>query len=265
MLKTNKAMKEVRLERMLPQDIRQCMDETNLLYIPIAGLEWHGPHLPYGTDALNAYTVALKAAQEFGGLVHPIVYAGTEVPRSPELVSAFGLTPDTKVVGMDMPGFCLKSFYMPPDALKSVVEAVVNTAITVGFKRIVLVNGHCAVDQIRVLQEIAREMNNDRVKVIYFVVTDVGDKIKLGLDGHASKGETEVIMVSYPELVHLECLPKTGKLKYPDYGIVDVDAFGCKPSPDFTTRSDPRKAVRNHGIKMVEAAVARLGEVIKVN
>jgi creatinine amidohydrolase/Fe(II)-dependent formamide hydrolase-like protein len=73
-------MREVRIQMMLPQDIRREMDRLNLLYIPIAPLEFHGPHLPYGTDPLNAYALALKAAQELGGLVHPTVYLGTEVP-----------------------------------------------------------------------------------------------------------------------------------------------------------------------------------------
>lgn len=127
--------RETRLEFMTAPEIAEYMSELNLLYIPVAPLEWHGPHLPYGTDPLNAYAVCLEASRRFGGLVHPIVYAGTEVARRPELVEAFGLPSGTTVIGMDMPGFALKSFYMPPEQFRNCVRAVISTAASVGFSK----------------------------------------------------------------------------------------------------------------------------------
>jgi creatinine amidohydrolase len=147
--------RETRLELLSGPEIAAYMAELNLLYIPVAPLEWHGPHLPYGTDTLNAYAVCLEASRRFGGLVHPAVYAGTEIARRPEIVRAFGLPVETPVVGMDMPGFAIKSFYMTPGQFKSCIQTVVATAAAVGFTKIVVINGHGADEQKLILEELA--------------------------------------------------------------------------------------------------------------
>lgn len=256
--------REVRLERLCAPDVRAYMDQLNLLYIPIAPLEWHGPHLPYGTDPLNAYAVSLVAAEKFGGLVHPIVYAGTEVQRRPELVAAFGLPPGTPVVGMDMPGLALKSFYMPPDAFRSVAAAILQTAIAVGFTKIVIVNGHGADEQKRILRELADEMSGPEVAVLYFIALDTGDAEALRNIGHADIFETEFSIANTPELVDLGRLPKSGGIRCADYAIVDSQTFEGIPTLDFTTRDDPRDADAARGRDMVAKVVTRIGQVIRI-
>ncbi len=255
-------MREFRLEMMLPQQIRREMDALNLLYIPIAPLEFHGPHLPYGTDPLNAYAVAFKAAQKLGGLLHPTVYLGTEVPRPKDMVASFGLPEETEVVGMDMPGLPLKSFYMPPDIFKESVRAIVQTAITVGFRRIVMLNGHGAFDQSRTLIELAGEMTGDGIEVIYFIDFDTGNPDEIRAIGHAGDDETSLTLAHHPDLVHLEELPLTGPLACKDYAIVDTDTFLCHPTPDYTTRTDPRLGTAAAGEELAEKVVAQLGKVL---
>ena len=53
-------------------------------------LEWHGPAMPYGTDPLAAWHAAILSAQQTGGVVLPLLYAGTERERSPKLLSDAG-------------------------------------------------------------------------------------------------------------------------------------------------------------------------------
>lgn len=254
-------MREVRLEMMLPQDIRREMDKLNLLYIPIAPLEFHGPHLPYGTDPLNACAVALKAAQELGGLVHPTVYLGTEVPRPKEMVASFGLPEETEVIGMDMPGLPLKSFYMPPEQFKASVRAIVEVAIDVGFRRIVLLNGHGAFDQTRILIELSNEMTSSGIEVIYFIDFDTGNPDDLRAIGHAGQEEASLTMANYPETVHLENLPD-GPLPCRNYAVVDTDTFLCNPTPDFTTRTDPRLGTADEGREYEGRVIEQLGRVL---
>jgi len=258
-------MREVRIEYLSAPEVREQMFVSNLLYIPIGPLEWHGPHLPYGTDPLNAYALACRAAQLFGGLVHPLVYAGAEVLRQPNVVAAFGLPADIPVVGMDIPGLCLKSFYTAPEEFRTVVEITVNAALRVGFKKIVLINGHGADEQKRVLKELATEMGGEQAEVIYFMSFDTGDEEALKNIGHADRIETEVTMANYPDLIHIECLPRDGGLKCKDYAIVDSETFDCNPTPDFTTRSDPRLADVVGGVQMLDRVLARLAEVIGAN
>lgn len=254
--------RETRLEFMTAPEIAEYMSELNLLYIPVAPLEWHGPHLPYGTDPLNAYAVCLEASRRFGGLVHPIVYAGTEVARRPELVEAFGLPSGTTVIGMDMPGFALKSFYMPPEQFRNCVRAVISTAASVGFSKIVVVNGHGADEQKRILKELALEMSGPDLQVYYFIALDTGDEEALKNIGHADRIESELTLANYPELVHIDRLPTTGGLKYSEYGIVDSKAFEGIPTDEFTTRQDPREASIEQGREMLEKVLRRLLKVV---
>ena len=51
-------MKETRLERLRPDEIVAEMGEVPLVYFPLGPLEWHGPHLPLGTDFLNVHRIA---------------------------------------------------------------------------------------------------------------------------------------------------------------------------------------------------------------
>ena len=44
--------------------------------LPVGALEQHGPHLPLGTDALLATSVAADAARRVGGLVAPALAYG---------------------------------------------------------------------------------------------------------------------------------------------------------------------------------------------
>ena len=49
-------MRTVRLELMRPDEICQVLSEKSIAYLPVGPLEWHGPAMPYGTDAMAAYT-----------------------------------------------------------------------------------------------------------------------------------------------------------------------------------------------------------------
>ena len=69
-------MREVRLELLRPEEIEQDRKDSGVLYLPLGPLEWHGPHIPYGFDALNAYNMAIELAKKMGGLVLPCLYLG---------------------------------------------------------------------------------------------------------------------------------------------------------------------------------------------
>jgi creatinine amidohydrolase len=75
---------------MLPE----VLDRQSIVYLPIRPLEWHEPHLPLGTDPLQAETLAIAVAQQVGGVVHPTLYWDTERERQPELLRDLGFTGD---------------------------------------------------------------------------------------------------------------------------------------------------------------------------
>lgn len=69
-------MSEVRFDRMVPSEVVARRNERNLAYLPVGSLEWHGPHMPFGTDYMTVAYLAEQAAQRFGGVAFPPVYYG---------------------------------------------------------------------------------------------------------------------------------------------------------------------------------------------
>jgi creatinine amidohydrolase len=53
-------MRTVRFELLRPDEILAERGRCPVVYQPIGPLEWHGPHLPMGTDPLHAEAVARR-------------------------------------------------------------------------------------------------------------------------------------------------------------------------------------------------------------
>ena len=71
-------IRDRRIEWLRPAEIIAEMTQRPLVYLPVGPLEWHGPHLPIGTDPLDAQAVARRVAARTGGLVMPTFFCGTE-------------------------------------------------------------------------------------------------------------------------------------------------------------------------------------------
>ena len=69
-------MDEVRFDRMVPQTVVARREERNLAYLPVGALEWHGAHMPFGTDYFTVTHIAEEAARRFGGVAFPPLYYG---------------------------------------------------------------------------------------------------------------------------------------------------------------------------------------------
>ncbi|MEZ4523012.1 MAG: creatininase family protein [Thermomicrobiales bacterium] len=66
---------EVRLERLTGTILED--DRFDKAILPVGATEYHGPHLPYGTDTVTAETIAEAFARELGGtLVLPPIAVG---------------------------------------------------------------------------------------------------------------------------------------------------------------------------------------------
>ena len=68
--------KKVRFEEMLPHEMEEAVNRFPVVYCAFGSLEWHGKHLPLGTDTLKAYHILIKTAEMFGGVVAPPTYWG---------------------------------------------------------------------------------------------------------------------------------------------------------------------------------------------
>jgi creatinine amidohydrolase len=232
---------ELRLERLRPVEIVRGIQARALVYFPLGPLEWHGPHLPLGTDPLIAYTVALRAAEETGGVVLPPFFWGTERERTPQQLRDIGFKGDEWVVGMDFPANILKSLYCREEFFALLVREMLELLVAQGFQLIVFVNGHGASNHCSVLERLSAEFTaRGPARVLPLFAYAGGDGERPGV-GHAGLEETSRMMATFPETVDLSTLPPPEQPLYNvEWGIVDSMTFGGQPAEDFATRDDPR-------------------------
>ena len=67
-------MREVRWERMFPDELEAALAACPGVYFAYGLCEPHGPHNALGLDALKAHAICVRAAQAHGGIVAPPDY-----------------------------------------------------------------------------------------------------------------------------------------------------------------------------------------------
>lgn len=153
--------------------------------LPFGILEKHGPHLPLGTDLLNVRYVAEHAAQEEYAVVFPEYFAGQifEAKHQPGTIA-----------------------YSPELQLMLLQETTDEMARN-GCKKVVIVNGHGGNEHL--LPYFAQsQLDKPHDYVVYVqwgheATKKVGAE-KTGPDWHAGESETSNVLVTHPNLVHID-------------------------------------------------------------
>jgi creatinine amidohydrolase len=257
----------VEFERMCPEDVLAARQRAAVVFLPVGPLEWHGPHLPLGTDGLAPHHVAVRAALETGGVVLPTMFVGTDSlrprGREPQGLQALGFSGDERVVGMDFPDFPVKSLYYHETVLGAVIREAVRLLKREPWELIVLLNGHGGPNQKRMLQRIAAEETLPSTAEVLYVQAGVVDE---GSDpGHANRSETSKMMALERDLVHVDLLPaRDVPLVYREFGVVNGAAFDGHPNEGFAVpdQADPRLSSPEEGQALVDAAVRQLVDLV---
>ncbi len=250
-------MKTIHFENMTPAELAEELRTTGMVYLPVGSMEWHGPHLGMGTDTINAREVAFQTAKKIGGAVFPPLFIGTETRRTPESVTRLGLEKEEKIIGMDFPKNTVRSMYWPPELFEAIVSTQVQMLCQMGFRQIVILNGHAAKIQTERLERICMEFSEKgKVNVMHITVLFPGCGVGLG---HAGLAETAIMQYLNEDSVHLDALPpKPQKLYYRDWGIAD----GGGSDTDFSVRYDPRDATEEIGEKITDYAVEQCVKLV---
>ncbi len=75
-----------RYTELRPAELAAIHTATPIVYMPWGALDWHGPHLPLGTDGLVAEAIAEQLVQRTGGVLLPTTWwPGSAFPRSQTL------------------------------------------------------------------------------------------------------------------------------------------------------------------------------------
>ena len=252
-------------EWMRPEELIARRRQCPLIILPIGPLEYHGPHLPLGTDAINASRVAHAVCHRLGkGVVRPALTIGTEHKRPPELVESLGLEAGSYVVGMDFPSPSWNSHYLPEEVFAIVLAAELRILIGQGYRYIFIANGHGAENHRDVVDRLCIEMSNTtpaRVMSRLIVAQEVIDN---GWGGHAEIVETSLMMHYDPDCVNLGTLPSRDiPLHYPEFSICDGAAFTANYDPQHITHHDPRDATVQQGRQWFQKAIDEACDLVE--
>ena len=186
-------------------EIGEAAKRQTLLLIPVGQVEEHGPHLPLETDCIIARETARVVAEKLQGeipvLVLPTIWTGytvRQVARWPGLLT-----------------------FREPETMIQMTYDILSSLITMGFNKIVMINGHG--NNPAILELACRRIGSDfnvfpAVTYCLGMTKGVGPKVRKsamgGCGGHADEAETALILHLAPHLVHLERATSEDAVRY---------------------------------------------------
>ena len=176
----------VHWEELTADDFRHAIEQAKgTCILPIGIMEKHGPHLPLGTDLLNVRYAALHAAEAEYAVVFPEYYFGQIFEAKHE------------------PGTVAYSRGIQLNLLQETTDEMARN----GCKKVLIVNGHGGNESL--LPYFAQtQLDKPHDYVVYVQWGFDGSSLKAmkndKLDMHAGQSETSNVMVTHPELVHMD-------------------------------------------------------------
>jgi creatinine amidohydrolase len=244
---------------LFPDEVAVARSRTGLAILPLAPVEWHGPHLAMGCDGLLAHAFARKIARELQSPYFPPLFVGTERERRPETLKALGFPSTAYVEGMDFPANSVKSAYVTEEVFSLIVRGTLDALFRrMEYRAVVIVNGHGADNQRGVLDRLCAEYNAGGGRRLRWVYPGFPRSLVAGSIGHATAEESSMLTAMWPGCVDVSRLPASGPLRNVDHAVVDGDTFDGVSTADFTVRpeQDPRLHTRAEtGEKYVTEAV----------
>lgn len=250
----------VEYTKLTPTDFRQRISQAPIAYLPLGTIEWHGEHLPLGSDGMQSFEFMKLLAKDAGGIVLPMLYLGPDTMIMKDGVELHGVDHIISNQGTkeyfpehQLDGSCYR---VSNDLFDQILENSIELLARAGFK-IVVAHGH-GPSTLRVIKNWQKWEEKYDVTIYNCWAWNVrgeydkeaDDKVKDGIGimtDHAARNETSLMMYFYPELVHMERLPS-------DTTVWPVGVYGVDPriyaSPEL-------------GQKAVEYHLQRMGKILK--
>ena len=224
---------KVHYAELLPYEFRQRLAEKPIAYLPLGTLEWHGEHLPLGSDAIQSDGLMTACAEQLGGIVMPPIHLGSDQA----LLAADG----NMLYGMDfykqplpyhpLPGSC---YWVPAGFFKLLVDAILTQLKRAGFKA-VFADGH-GPSLWSWVEDIPEREKRFGLK-LFGVTADIQEAWKSQMD-HAGQNETSLMMHYRPDLV--------------DLGQLSQDPHDW---PQAVMGQDPRKSTSDLGQEFMSISI----------
>jgi len=225
---------KVRYSDLLPNEFRKRLAEKPLAYLPMGTLEWHGEHLPIGSDAIQAEGLMTECARRYGGIVLPPLHIGpgpTKLMDDGRLLIGMDFWNNVVVPPRQLDGDC---YWIPDGLFMDMVDAILAQCKRTGF-RAVFADGH-GPSRASWVRELPRREAHFGLK-LFGVTPDIQDAWKSQMD-HAALNETSLMLHYRPDLVDMSQLPRS-KTDRP------LGVWG----------DDPREATAGHGLECMNASI----------
>src|SRR5687768_2955683 len=225
--------------------------------LPLGVLEYHGPHLPLGTDLIRAYRMAIDVANVEPAIVFPAM--------------PFTINAEAKIY----PG----SIATRPELILEMLENICDEIARNGCHKIIMFSGHGG-NKWLLPHFVMTMLDKNKDFVPYFLNNRGVDPQAVGgyMDfevfratfdsvefGHADEWETSELLHVQPELVHLdkvgdqEWLPQD-RLAHLSHTYTPIDWFQRQPD---LTRGSPGLATAEKGKIFWDHQVQSLSRIVK--
>ena len=206
------AAKKVLYAELTPQEFRDRIADAPIAYLPLGTLEWHGEHLPIGSDGLQSYGFFIHLAREVGGIVLPMLFLGPDRVQKVNGKELYGMDickgmPENKrYPNQQLAGSC---YWISEEHFRIIIEATLKQLRRAGF-RIVVAHGHGP--STGFFQKNAEKWKQKFGLVTFTCWGGEYDRQGLGIQvDHAAMNETSLVMAMRPELVQMDRLPDVSK------------------------------------------------------
>jgi creatinine amidohydrolase len=198
-----------RYAELRPAELEHLLDVAPLAYVPWGALEWHGPHLPLGTEGYIAEHLAERVASRTGGVVLPTTWW----PIAP--------LPHRLSVGMRS------------EILHELWDSLFSELRRIGFRAVIVLTGHHGFGHDLVLMDAAEHaMASSGLVVLAIPPLALVDERMLD---HAAHWETSLLLAIRPRLAELGLLD--GQIPGAELGVLGDD-------PRSATASQGESALR---------------------
>lgn len=184
-------------------EVKDWLDKTNIVLVPIGSSEQHGPHLPLGTDTFICEKIVKRVANVANvPYVSPLAYGYTPFHFLP--------------IESGRPGTITLRFRTYHEFLYDICRCLIHH----GFNKIIFVTGHTG--NIAVVDSVMRTVRDETnaMMSLFRVDSDLLEKLPQIKDilenpkeeipgGHGSEIETSIILSVNRDLVHVDKLEKS--------------------------------------------------------
>ncbi len=225
-----------RYEYLYPDEFLAQVSRMPVFLVPLGLLEWHGDHLPLGTDALKAHGLCLRIADRLrGGIVLPALPIGR-------------------------PGYSRRvgTLTFAEATVAAMLEDLLGQLRKVGARVVLVLSGHYGDCQMDLVRRVAEDFGRRHGEMRILATAEYEGVLVDGVPpaDHAKKHETALMAALHPGLVRMEAY-RTGPRRVHCYEDVPYDVYR---EPDLVTPEQdlPALATPAFGERIVGAVVSRL-------